>query len=373
MKTFSERFDAERRASNPYWIACPYVPPGAIEEVLDTLNSRWIGQGPKVDRFEKEFEKKFLVENAVAVNSGTAALELAYELIGIGPGDEVITTPLTCTATNIPLVRRGARIVFADIRKDNLNIDKEDIRRKITARTKAIVMVNLNGIDSQPEVFFRPGPGDDLRIRVVVDSAQALGNFGGDYTVCSFQAIKQITTGDGGMLVCRDPEDACKAKLLRWFGIDRELKIKNNWQPYKQRAILYDIELAGYKFQMNDIAASLGLAGLRAYDDILEHRRAVFEIYRQRLPVVDGENNRYGYACLLVENRDSFAEAMAAAGIETNVLQVRNDAYRIFLPFRTTLPNMDWVEPRYICIPLHNHLTLDDARYIADCAGRACS
>ena len=161
-----------------YCIARPWVPPGAIEEVVNTLNSRWIGQGPKVDRFEKEFERKFGVESAVAVNSGTAALELAYELIGIGAGDEVITTPLTCTATNIPLLRRGAKIVFADIRRDTLTIDKEDVNRRITARTKAIVMVNLNGIDSQPEEFFgRDSSGG--RIPVVVDSSQALGNFGG--------------------------------------------------------------------------------------------------------------------------------------------------------------------------------------------------
>jgi len=354
-----------------YCIARPWIPPGAMEELADTLNSRWIGQGPKVDRFEKEFERKFGVESAVAVNSGTAALELAYDLIGIGPGDEVITTPLTCTATNIPLLRRGAKIVFADIRRDTLTIDKEDVNRKITARTKAIVMVNLNGIDSGPEEFLGRDSGGG-RIPVVVDSSQALGNFGGDYTTCSFQAIKHITTGDGGMLVCRNPEHAREAKLLRWFGIDRELKIGNNWQPYKGRAILFDIELPGYKYQMNDIAAALGLAGLRTYDRVVEQRRAIFEIYRRCLPMVDGPSNKYGYACLLVEDRAAFADKMAAAGIETNVLQVRNDAYKIFRPFRIELPNMDWVEDRYISIPLHNHLTLDDARYIAGCAARAC-
>lgn len=345
-------------------IAYPFVPPEVKDEVLDTLNSRWIGQGPKVDKFEQAFMEKFDVLNAVAVNSGTSALELAYDLIGIKPGDEVITPVLTCTATNLPLVRRGAKIVFADIKRDNLTIDPADIERKITAKTKAIVVVDLNGIQATRKDFYYITTEEGVviekrRIPVVVDAAQALGNFGGDYTCCSFQAIKLLTTGDGGMLICKSPEDAKKAKLWRWFGIDRELKIKNNWQPYKQREILFDIEYPGYKFQMNDIAASLGLWGLIYYDQLISERKYIFELFKDiGLPMVDGVNNKYGYACLLVEDRDIFTDIMDKYGVETNVMQVRNDIYKVFEPFKTNLPNMDWVESRYICLPLHNKLDL---------------
>jgi len=344
-------------------IAYPYIPRNAIAEVTDTLKSRWIGQGPKVKRFEELFETTFEVANAVAVNSGTAALELAYDLLELGPGDEVITTPLTCTATNIPLVRRRVTIVFADIRRDTLNIDPSDIERKISPRTKAIVNVHLHGVESVLP---------DFGVPVISDSAQALGIFSGRFTCCSFQAIKHLTTGDGGMLVCQEAADAKKARLWRWFGIDREVKLANNWQPYKNRHILFDIEYPGYKFQMNDVAAAIGIAGLADLNIIMEGRRRMFDIYRQAgLPLVDGPNNRYGYACVLVENRDTFCELLSAAGIETNVMQVRNDAYSIFEPFRTPLPNMDWVDERYVCIPLHNMMSIEDATRVAETAVEA--
>jgi perosamine synthetase len=349
-------------------VATPYVSERAKREVMKTLNTRWIGQGPKVDLFEREFEKKFKVKNAIAVNSGTSALELAYDLIGIGPGDEVITPVLTCTATNLPIVRRGAKIVFSDV-KDNLTADPDNIWSKITAKTKAIVIVDLNGIKGTRETFrFKKGMKP---IPVIVDAAQALGNFGGDFTICSFQAIKHLTTGDGGMLICKNKKDADKARLLRWFGIDRALKLKNNWQPYKQRKILFDINYAGYKFQMNDIAAAMGLGGLKEYDKIISHRKKIFEIYKEKLPMIDGPDNKYGFACVLVGDRDAFAEKMTQRGIETNVMQVRNDIYSIFAPYRSNVPNMDFVDEHYLCLPMHNQMTLKEAQYIADEAYKA--
>jgi len=163
----------------------PYVPEDAISEVTDTLRSRWIGQGERVDRFENDFSNKFNQPYCVSVNSGSAALETAYELAGIKAGDEVIAPCLSCTATNLPLLRMGAKIVWADINPDTLCPDKNDILNKITSKTRAIVNVYLGGI------------GNDLGempVTVITDSAQALGLFGGDYTCNSFQAIKHITS-----------------------------------------------------------------------------------------------------------------------------------------------------------------------------------
>lgn len=349
-------------------MAYPYVPEEAIADVSQVLHSRFIGQGPLVDLFEQEFERHFGLHEgtAVAVNSGTSALELAYDLLGIGPRDSVISTPLTCTATNIPIVRRGCDLVFADIERDTLNISPHNVLNKITDKTKAIVNVHLHGVQSDLPNFGVP---------IVDDAAQALGIFRPEarFTICSFQAIKHLTTGDGGMLVCSNTEEAKEAKLRRWFGIDRERKLANNWQPFKDRKILFDIEYPGYKFQMNDIAAALGMAGLRNLNDIQSNREKIFDIYESSgLPLVDGPVNRYGYACLLVENRDEFCARLYEAGIETNVMQVRNDLYRIFQPFKTRLPNMDWVEDRYICIPLHNRMSIEDAEYVAEMASRVC-
>jgi perosamine synthetase len=348
-------------------IAYPYVSEKMRKAAYNTLGTRFIGQGPKVDEFEKAFEKKFHVKNAVAVNSGTAALELAYDLVGIKEGDEVITPVLTCTATNLPLVRRKAKLVFADINITDLMASKRDIEFKITKKTKAIVTVDLNGLKSTRGAFSYQGK----HIPLIVDAAQALGNFGGDFTTCSFQAIKHLTTGDGGMLICKNPKDAAKAKLLRWFGIDRAKKLKNNWQPYKNRAILFDIDYAGYKFQMNDIAASLGIEGLKEYDQILKHRKKIFNIYKKKLPMIDGDDNKCGFACMnIYSKRDEFAADLLKHGIETNVMQVRNDIYSIFAPYRQKLINMDYMENRYICLPLHNRLSIADAKFIAKTAAR---
>lgn len=341
----------------------PYVPYKVRAAVDETLSTRWVGQGPKVDKFEKDFQKKFGTPYSVSLNSGTSALETAYELIGIEPGDEVISTPLTCTATNIPLLRMGAKIVWADIRPDTLCMDKKDAMSKITEKTKAIVNVHLGGIDN--DLGAMPVP-------VVSDACQALGIFNGDYTANSFQAIKHITTGDGGMLTVPTEREHKKAKLMRWFGIDREKKIANNWQAYQKRAMTFDIEILGYKRQMTDIAASMGIAGLKYYDRVIEHRRGIFEMYKKLLKgirgitLIDGSRNTYWLCTVLVEKRDEFAAKMFECDIDTNMVQIRNDAYKIF-GGRVKLPVMDEVEGKYLSLPLTMETTEEDVAYICKC------
>jgi len=341
----------------------PFIPKEAEEYVLEVLRSRFIGQGPKVDQFEKEFCKIFSVPGAVAVNSGTAALETAYDLIGLKKGDEVISTPLTCTATNLPLLHRGVKIVWADILPDTLCIDPADVRRKLNGKTKAVVQVHLGGIRAEVE---------NVGVPVVSDAAQALGIFVGDYTACSFQAIKHLTTADGGMLVPADKNMVHRAKLLRWFGIDREKKVANNWQMYRQRKMTFDIELPGYKRQMNDLAAALGLAGLLHYDRMLSHRADLFHHYADRLKgkdgitLVDGKRNTYWLCTVLVENRDAFAQMLFEADVDTNLVQIRNDAFRVFGGKKADLPVMKEVEDKYLSLPIGMHVTHDQVDYVCD-------
>jgi dTDP-4-amino-4,6-dideoxygalactose transaminase len=340
----------------------PYVPTEAIQEVSDTLKSRFIGQGTRVDKFEKDFEKKFDVKYAVSLNSGTSALETAYDILNLNEGDEVISTPLTCTATNLPLIHRGVKIVWADISPDTLCIDPKDIKRKLTGRTKAIVNVHLGGVEN--DIGEQPVP-------IIADSAQALGIFKGDYVCCSFQAIKHITTGDGGMLICPNEQDYRKAKLMRWFGIDREAKQKANWQAYKTRQMTFDIEMVGYKRQMTDIAAGMGIVGLRHYDRIIEHRTRLANLYSERLKstdvkVINAPKNTWWLFTVLVEDRDNFAKLMTENGIDTNLVQVRNDLYRIFGGKRADLPILNYIESRYISLPLTMKTTEEDVCYITD-------
>lgn len=336
----------------------PYVTKEMRREVQKTLKTRFIGQGPKVDEFEEELKKVFKVKYPVAVNSGTSALTLAYHLAGIKKGDEVITPVFTCNATNLPLLHLGARIIFADINKETLNVDIEDIKRKITPKTKAVVNAHLNG---NPSEFY------SLPVKTIGDYSQYhCPPLFEDYCCYSFQAIKHITTGDGGMIVLSNKEEYQKAKKLRWFGIDREAKRKANWQPYLDREMTMDIDEPGWKYQMTDIMASLGLGALKSYHDIMLHHYRLAVLYTNLLKDIDGLTVIGGSWAfpVLVERRDDFGKMLMDKGIETNLVQVRNDIFTCFGGKRQDLPNMNELEDKYTYLPLHMLVTEADVQRI---------
>ncbi len=351
----------------------PNIPLNAVEEVTQVLHSRWIGQGPKVAQFEKEFEVRFCEQNtALAVGSGTDALHLAYILAGVEAGDEVIVPVFTCTATNIPFLYMGATIVFADVDPETLNISVEHVRRLITKKTKAIVCVHYAGLpcdmDELKEI------AKEANIALIDDAAHALGATykGGkigeitDFTMFSFQAIKHITTGDGGMLTIKHPELVEKAKRIRWFGIDRSAKQMGNWEN--------DIREVGYKYQMNDIAAALGIAALAEFDQTLNHRKSLFAEYEKHLVGVDGikligtgvkDREHAAWLCTVIVNRrQELMSKLRAFNIESSQVHYRNDRYTIFGGRRSDLPNMDAVEDKYLVLPLHGKMTIENVAYI---------
>jgi len=353
----------------------PFVPDGAYEEVLDTLKSRWIGQGPKVDALESDFSRRFLKDSsAVAVGSGTDALHLSYILAGIKAGDEVITPVFTCTATNIPLLYCGADIIFADIQPHSLNIDPNHVKELITPKTKAIVCVDYGGYPADLKELSEIAALNGIPL--IEDSAQSLGaTYRGqtvgniaDYTAFSFQAIKHITTGDGGMLTFKNSSRLMEAKRRRWFGIDREGKQNGTWEN--------DIWEIGYKYQMTDLGASLGLASLREFDRIQKHRRILYEEYRARLSFVPGiqlvgcnEEDRVSAAwifTILADNRIDLRRKLNENKIEANQVHFRNDRYSIFNSFKGHFPCMDEVESRYLVLPLHHMVSLEDVDRICE-------
>lgn len=349
----------------------PYMDKNIRKAVDAQLQTRWLGQGPKVDEFEKEFGEKFGYKYCVAVNSGTSALELAYHLLGLKKGDEVIVPVLTCSATNVPLARRGVKIVFADIDPDTLNVDWEDVRKKVTKKTKAVVPVNLGGYDAFIQTYGAYGPGKS-RIKIITDSAQMLDSTKGNMIVYSFQAIKSMTTGDGGMLVLDNEKDYKRAKKLRWFGIDREARQKNGYQMYKGREMTMDIDEPGYKYQMTDIAATMGIEGLKAYDKIQKHRRSLYQAYVKefdKLPQIYAVGSQMYQSTpwlmtILVEDRDRFAAYLKEWNIETNLVQIRNDIYKVFGGKKQRLPGMNLIDNKYISLPLNARVTLKDVEYI---------
>ena len=357
-----------------------------LEKLGEVLNNKIIGDGAVVKEFEQKIGE-FLADiypsssyNCVAVNSATAALHLAYILAGIKDGDEVITPVLTCTATTHPILWVGGIPVFADIQEDTLNIDPIDIRKKITDKTKAIVVMHNGGLPCDMDEIM--AIAEEYHLKVIEDAAQGFGGeyrgkkLGtiGDYGCFSFQAIKILTTGDGGMLICKNEEDAKRAKRLRWYGIDRnQQKKRNSLVPSKfckmfdQRAMTFDIDETGYKYNMTNIDASMGLANLEKIYDYLEHRKELADIYRQELKDVKGikllrdtEGNANWLFQILVEDREDFQKKMGKHGIETNMVQVRNDIYTIFGGEKQSLPSMDKLEEKYVSLPLHCSLTKED-------------
>lgn len=322
----------------------PFVSQEAKYNVQRVLDTDFIGEGEEVKLFEQELEQK-LGKKCLTVNSGTAALELAYELAGISEGDEVITPVLTCTATNLPLLHRKAKVVFADIDYD-LNINIEDVQNKITKKTKAIVFVhfggNNRGLSDLITICRERG------IILIEDAAQAIGSsFWGqaDFTAVSLQAVKTITTGDGGLLICKRNEDYKKAKRMRWFGIDRDDRKR-------------DMTEAGYKYHMNNIAAAIGRGNLQYFNELVYHVKALGNIYESY-----GMFSHVWLAGGLTKDYKGLRKELEEAGYECDQHHHRNDQYSLF-GGRQVLPIMDEVEHKYFFVPLHHGVTLEDAEKI---------
>lgn len=352
----------------------PYIAPEAFDEVKDTLNSRWIGQGPKVDLFEKQFKTKLTPNNEViSTGSGTDSLHLAYLLAGVSAGDEVITTVFTCTATNLPILYNGAVPVFADIDPLTMNIDVNDIEHRITKNTKAIVAVDYGGIPAEYEKLL--ALCSQYNLFLISDAAQSLGSqYQGkpisdyaDFTTFSFQAIKTITTADGGMLALKNKDLLDKAKRLRWFGIDRTSKQKGTWEN--------DIYEVGYKYQMSDLSACLGLTALKNLDKLISHRQDLLRTYVEFLNsssarVVNVEDNALKtpspWLCTLIleGGRLDLMKKLREKNIESAQVHYRNDRYSVFGSRREDLPNMDSIENNYLVLPLHHNINSVQVEYI---------
>jgi dTDP-4-amino-4,6-dideoxygalactose transaminase len=354
----------------------PHVPEKAIERVTEVLHSRWIGQGPRVTEFEKEFTKRFAGSGAsIAVGSGTDALHLAYILSGLKAGDEVIVPVFTCTATNIPFLYMGVIIRFADVDPETLNISVKHVRELVNEKTKAIVCVHYGGLPCDMDELH--AIAKEYNIPVIEDAAHAPGaTYKGkqvgeisQFTMYSFQAIKHITTGDGGMLIVKDKNLVPKAERIRWFGIDRSDKQKGTWEN--------DITEVGYKYQMTDISAAMGLASLSEFDEILVHRQRIFEAYKTGLKGASGikliganstDRTHAAWLCtaLVEKDRTGFMRALREKKIESSQVHFRNDRYSIFGGRRDDLPNMDAVEENYIVLPLHLKVTEANVNYICE-------
>jgi len=358
-----------------------FMPETVIAPVTEVMMSGYIGQGPKVDQFEKGLAPRLGRDNVVTLNSGTSALHLALRLAEAGSGDEVISTPMTCTATNVPILERGAKIVWSDIDPMTGNIDPDRVRKQITSKTKAIMAVHWGGYPCELEELNKIA--DEHGISVIEDAAHAFGStYRGapigshsNFVCFSFQAIKHMTTIDGGALTSAASESYSRAKLLRWYGIDRE-------SPRKDFRCEEDVAEFGYKFHMNDVCATVGIEQLKYIDALVVRHMDNARFYRERfaglhgLQLLDYQDDRESAAWLFtmrVKNRLGFMKSMQDAGITTSQVHARNDLHTMFKDsLRTDLHGVDAFTEDQVSIPVGWWLSSEQREHIAQTVERIC-
>lgn len=355
----------------------PFISNKAIRAATRVMNTRWLGDGAEVVQFEKDIQRTTQSKHVVVINSATSGLHLALRLAGVS-GGEVITTPMTCVATNMPILHEGARIVWADINPHSGNINSQDIERKITKKTKAIVVVHWGG--NPCDLRSINAIAKKNQIPVIEDAAQAFGaeyqnkpiGSHSDFVVLSFQSIKIITTIDGGALAIKNNKLFQRAKALRWYGIDRE-KRKTHRTYWN-----YPIAEVGCKYTMNNVSAAIGRASLPYLPKLLKRRRQIATIYTQALykhtllksPEVLPESNSswwlYTVICKNQKVREKLWKTLRDHNIESSEVHTRNDLYPVFKTSKKErLPGVEQFNRSKLCIPIGWWVSIKDAQRIA--------
>ena len=332
----NKKFIPIRSKENFLVFGSPAIEDDEIEEVVASMKSGWLGTGPKVARFESDFASYKGAKYAVAVNSCTAALHLSIIAAGIKPGDEVITTPMTFCATVNAIIHAGATPVLADVDPITMNIDPDEIEKKITQRTKAILPVHFAGRPCKMDKICEIA--QKYKLKVIEDCAHAIeteyhgikaGTFG-DFGCFSFYVTKNIITGEGGMVITKTEEDAARIKMLALHGMSKDAWKRFSDEGYKH----YYVVECGFKYNMMDLQAAIGIHQLKRVERYWLRRKQIWEAYNEAfkaLPIItpsDPEpNTRHAYHLytILVDkektgiSRDDFLDLMTRHNIGVGV------------------------------------------------------
>jgi dTDP-4-amino-4,6-dideoxygalactose transaminase len=373
-------------------VAAPHFGPEEKAEVLAALESGWLSTGPRVFEFERRLKAYVGAQHAIALNSCTAGLHLALVAAGIGPGDEVITTPLTFTATANVVLHVGATVVFADVDPQTGNLDPAAVERVLTPRTKAIIPVHYAGYPCDMAAFDRLAGGSDLLL--LEDAAHAIGTrvagvpvgaAAHRVAVFSFYATKTLTTGEGGMLVTGREELAERVRLLSLHGIS-----KDAWKRHSAAGSwYYEVLAPGYKDNMGELAAALGLVQLEKLDGFIARREAIAQAYNRAFRDLGGlvlpvehpsvRQARYIYPLRLEEGalripRDQFIEALRAENIGTSVYFIPvhlHPYYRERFGYREgAYPRAEAFSAASLALPLFPDMSERDVQDVIDAVTR---
>ncbi len=391
-----------KKPKSPIQLFKVFMSNDAITRAQKVLGSGYIGQGPVVEDFEIQLGEFFGNPNVVTTNSATSSEHLVFHMLkrpqkrcsedssptidnhnwpGINDNDHILTTALTCTATNWPILANNINLKWVDVDLNTCNMDLDDLERKITEKTKAIVVVHWGGypldLDRlakiQEDAFNKYG----FKPIIIEDCAHAFGSkykgkpIGSHGNICtfSFQAIKHLTAGDGGCITFPNDHLVSRAKLLRWFGIDRN----DNRKDFRCEA---DVAEYGFKMHMNDINAAIGIGNLPEVKSlVLRNHKANGEFYNEALKNVDGvtllENHTdresaYWLYTLKVENHSDFVKKMYGANIMVSRVHERKDIHSCVQDFKIPLPNLDKLVNQMICIPVGWWITPGERQYIIE-------
>lgn len=377
------------KIENPIQLFKVFMSENAGPEVTKVLNSGYIGQGEKVEQFESNLKDFFNRDYVVTLNSGTSGLHLALNLLrnkkgnwpGLNDGDEVLATSLTCTASNFPILANNLKIKWVDIDSTTLNIDLDDLARKISPKTKVIMLVHWGGypndLDKIKEIQNKCFELYGFKPAVIEDGAHSfgsqykgklLGNHG-NIVMYSLQAIKHITSIDGGLLVLPHQELYDRAKLQRWYGIDRN----SNRKDFRCEA---DIEEWGFKFHMNDVCATVGIENLKHVNEIVGTHQSNAKYYDNTLSNIpgvttlsrhEGHESAFWIYSMLVDDRDGFYKWMKECNIVVSQVHERNDKHSCVSEYRSPLPTLDKTIGKVVSIPVGWWVTKEQREYITDC------
>ncbi|MFI5265016.1 MAG: DegT/DnrJ/EryC1/StrS family aminotransferase [Candidatus Kapaibacterium sp.] len=361
----------------------PLIEEEEIEEVIKTLRSGWIGKGPKTIQFEKDFTNYAQCDHAVALSSCTAALHLALVTLGIGQGDEVIVPAMTFCATANAVIHAGATPVIVDVEKESQLISVAAIEAAITSRTKAIIPVHLGGRMCEMDDILAIAKKNNLFI--VEDAAHAIeGEYKGrktgsigDITCFSFYATKNLTTAEGGMLTTNNKDWADKARILSLHGMNNDAWMRFSGSGYRH----YDVVYPGFKYNMTDIQASLGIHQLRKIEKRYTRRKEMWEYYNEEIsglpleiPMSLDPQSRHSlhlYTILLDNenspiSRDELLPALHEENIGTGIHYISLTLQSLYQERygynRGSCPNAEYISDRTLSLPLSASMTLDDAK-----------
>lgn len=356
----------------------PYLGQEELDALAGVFDTRWLGMGSVTAEFEEKLRDYLGVKHAIAVNSGTSALHIALEGVELQAGDEVIVPSFTFVASVQAIIATGARPVFCDVCADDLNMDVEDVFRRVTKRTKAIMPVHYGGVSCDIDAL---SPlAEERNIRIVEDAAHAFGSTYkgrkvgtlGDVTCFSFDPVKNITCGEGGAVVTDDDEIAARIVPKRILGIDNDtwsrMREKRNW--------FYHVVTPGYRYHMSNLNAGIGLEQFKRLESFKSRKQAIVRRYDEAFENVGGlalqvrdleQVFPFFYAVrVLDERRDGLMKYLREKDIRTGVHYIPNHIQPLFADFRVPLPVTEQIYEEILTLPLYFEMTDDDVETVIE-------